>query len=115
MAGRRPEQRELAEALDVDDFMMDDPRPMAYDVVIEAAGSTAAVPVDDIVNNDLTIRGSFSYTASAWAETVRLLNAGRFRPLPLVTHRYGMEEHADALATLSQGAARPRGKILFEL
>ena len=40
-------------------------------------GATAAVPVDDLVNNDLTIRASFGYTSDAWRDVVRLLNAGR--------------------------------------
>ena len=42
-------------------------------------GATAAVPVDDLVNNDLTIRASFGYTSDAWRDVVRLLNAGAAR------------------------------------
>lgn len=142
MSGRRAEQKSLAEALGVDEFAVDPPDEGAYDVVIEAAGSTAAVetalraatrggkvlllgiaghgntadvPVDDIVNNDLTIRGSFSYTATAWAETVRLLNAGSFQPLPLITHRFSMDQYKDALDALATSGSGPRGKILFDL
>ena len=38
-------------------------------------GQTALLSVDDTVNNDLAILGSFSYTAAAWRTVVRLLNA----------------------------------------
>lgn len=142
MSGRRTEQKELAATLGVDDFTVDAPRERAYDIVVEAAGTTAAVEtairaaarggqvlllgiaghgqaadlyVDDIVNNDLSIRGSFSYTAAAWAETVRLLNAGSFRPLPLITHRYTLDQHAEALDMLAAAGGGPRGKILFDM
>jgi L-iditol 2-dehydrogenase len=142
VAGRRAEQKALAEAVGAEDFTVDPPPGRSYDLVVEAAGSTAAVEtavgavapsgqvlllgiaghgnaanlrVDDVVNHDITIRGSFSYTAAAWAETVRLLNAGSFRPLPLVTHRYPLDRYAEAFDTLAAGGGGPRGKILFEL
>lgn len=141
MAGRRMEQLDLAKTMGVHNFAVTTPGAMAYDVVIEAAGSTtavetalrsadrggqvlllgiaghentAAVPVDDVVNNDLTIRGSFSYTAKAWAETVRLLNVGTFRPMALITHRYDVGDYATAFAMLTGGGGT-RGKVLFDL
>ena len=142
MAGRRAEQRDLAAAVGVNEFIVETPRQRAYDLVVEAAGSTSAVEnalrsaarggqvlvlgiaghgntadlyVDDVVNNDLSIRGSFSYTAAAWAQTVRLLNAGSFKPLPLITHRYTIDQHAEALGLLAAGGGGPRGKILFDM
>ncbi|MGV9863483.1 zinc-dependent alcohol dehydrogenase [Rhodococcus koreensis] len=142
MSGRRPEQEELARALGVDHFTVQAPDTAAFDVVIEAAGATAAVetaidaarrggqvlllgiaghgntaklPVDDVVNNDLRIRGSFSYTAAAWAETVRLLNSGSFQPLPLVTHRVHLDDYEKALDLLANPTGGPRGKILIEM
>ena len=143
MAGRRAAQAALAAAMGVDTFTVDAPESRGFDVVVEAAGSTAAVEtaldsvakggkvlllgisghgnaaklyVDEVVNNDLTVRGSFSYTAAAWAETVRLLNAGSFAPAPLITHRYRLDEYRQALETLASTAgAQPRGKILFDL
>ena len=69
----------------------------------------------DVVNNDLSIRGSFSYTAAAWAETVTLLNAGTLRPHPLITHRYRLDEHAEALDALAATGGGPRGKILLDM
>jgi len=77
-------------------------------------GDTAAVPVDDVVNNDLTIRGSFGYTSSAWAGVVALLNSGRLRPGFLVTHRFGLPDWAEALDAL-RGSASPRGKVMLTI
>jgi threonine dehydrogenase-like Zn-dependent dehydrogenase len=127
----------------VDTFTVDAPESRAFDVVVEAAGNTAAVEtaldavdksgkvlllgisghwnaaklyVDEVVNNDVTVRGSFSYTAAAWADTVRLLNAGSFAPAPLITHRYQLDDYQEALDTLASTAGeQPRGKILFDL
>jgi threonine dehydrogenase-like Zn-dependent dehydrogenase len=70
--------------------------------------------VDDAVNNDLSILGSFSYSASAWRAVVTLLNAGRLRPGFVITHRFGLADWERAIAVL-RGAASPRGKVLVEL
>jgi threonine dehydrogenase-like Zn-dependent dehydrogenase len=114
---------------------------IGYDLVIEAAGSTdavlsalaaarrggtvvllglpphgatAAVPVDDVVNNDLIIRGSFGYTSAAWREVVTLLNAGLLELGFLVTHRFPLTEWRAALDTL-RGEASPRGKVMLTI
>ena len=75
-------------------------------------GATAAVPVDDVVNNDLIIRGSFGYTSAAWREVVTLLNAGLLELGFLVTHRFPLTEWEAALDTL-RGEASPRGKVML--
>ena len=75
-------------------------------------GATAAVPVDDVVNNDLVIRGSFGYTSSAWRDVVTLLNAGRLDLGFLVTHQFPLAEWEAALDTL-RGSASPRGKVML--
>lgn len=112
-----------------------------YDVVVEAAGSveaaatavaaarrggtvlllglpphgeTVALGVDDTVNNDLAILGSFAYTARAWREVVRLLNAGLITPGFLVTHRFGLADWERAIACL-RGGNGPRGKVLLDV
>lgn len=142
IAGRRSEQKALAESMSADRFTTDGPDDRAYDVVIEAAGNTTAVEVcfrsvrrggqilmlgiagqgktaslcvDEIVDNDLRIRGSFSYTAEAWAEAVRLINCGSFHPLPIVTHRYPLQKFDEALDLLANPQCSPRGKILLDL
>lgn len=142
MSGRRAQQKDLAETMGVNDFTVATPSERTFDIVIEAAGGTAAVQtalscaapagqvlllgiaghgnaadmyVDDIVNHDISIRGSFSYTAAAWAATVRLLNAGSFQPLPLITHRYTIDQYTEALDSLAATGGRPRGKIMFDM
>jgi threonine dehydrogenase-like Zn-dependent dehydrogenase len=77
-------------------------------------GETVALGVDDAVNNDLAILGSFSYTAAAWRDVVRLLNAGLIRPGFVVTHRFSLAEWERALASL-RGGDGPRGKVLLEI
>jgi threonine dehydrogenase-like Zn-dependent dehydrogenase len=77
-------------------------------------GDTAALSVDDAVNNDLTILGSFSYTAAAWRDVVRLLNAGLIGPGFLITHRFALADWEQAIGCL-RGAPGPRGKVVLEI
>jgi 2-desacetyl-2-hydroxyethyl bacteriochlorophyllide A dehydrogenase len=116
-------------------------RPNGFDLVIEAAGRpeavetairsarrggtivllglagsgrTARLSPDELVNGDLTIHASFSYTSAAWARTVALVNAGAVRLAPLVTHRFPLERFQEALSML--GSRRePTGKIVLDL
>jgi 2-desacetyl-2-hydroxyethyl bacteriochlorophyllide A dehydrogenase len=141
MLGARSSQRTLAEAAGADDFRLAPDSSKGYDLVIEAAGAPAAVStalasptrggtvvllglagaavstpllIDNLVNADVTVMGSFSYTAAAWAKVVDLLNTGRLDLTFLVTHRYPLAEWAQALAALRapQGA---RGKVVLIL
>jgi len=142
VTGRRPAQAGLAHAMGADAYSIDRPEPRAFDVAIEAAGTitgvgsaleaarrggqvlllgicgrgkTIPLSPDDIVNNDLRIRGSFSYTAGAWAQVVALLNAGRLNLQPVVTHRFSLEQYEAALNTLATPTPAARGKVLLEL
>jgi 2-desacetyl-2-hydroxyethyl bacteriochlorophyllide A dehydrogenase len=142
MLGRREGQAGLALAAGAARFEVSpEAAGTGYDLVIEAAGTTdavltalaaarrggsvvliglpphgatAAVPVDDLVNNDLTIRGSFSYTSSAWRDVVTLLNSGRLRLDFLVTHRFGLADWQQALDAL-RGSESPRGKVMLTM
>jgi 2-desacetyl-2-hydroxyethyl bacteriochlorophyllide A dehydrogenase len=142
MLGRREPQAALAVAAGAARFEVDPAAAgSGYDLVVEAAGSTdavltaiaaarrggsvvliglpphgdtAAVPVDDVVNNDLTIRGSFGYTSSAWRDVVALLNSGRLRLGFLVTHRFPLADWAQALEAL-RSAEGPRGKVVLTI
>ncbi|MGI9009146.1 MAG: zinc-dependent alcohol dehydrogenase [Streptosporangiaceae bacterium] len=138
--GRRPEQADLAVAAGASSFAVAG-QPAGYDLAIEAAGATSAVTTalaavrrggtvllvglpphgeavplaaDGVVNNDLTILGSFSYTPAAWRSVVGLLNTGQLRPGMLVTHRYPLDRWEQAVAAL-RGAPGPRGKVLLEI
>lgn len=142
IAGQRAAQESLADGAGVNEFTVARPAERTYDLVIEAAGSTVAVEtalrsaarggqvlllgvaghgkaaklyVDDLVNNDVLVRGSFSYTAASWGLIVRLLNDGSFQPSRLITHRYTIDQHAEALNALAATGGGPRGKILFDM
>jgi threonine dehydrogenase-like Zn-dependent dehydrogenase len=142
--GRRPEQRALALDAGATTFeTTTDPAAVdgGFDVVVEAAGAPEAIrtavrsarrggrvallgyagagvdvglPVDDLVNDDLTIVTSFGYTAAAWHRVVELVNARAISPSTLVTHRFDMEDYAGAFGAL-RGADGPRGKVILEV
>jgi len=138
--GLRPEQSDLAKAAGATRWETDPSvAGGGYDLVVEAAGSadavvtavaaarrggtvvqlglaghgvTAPIPVDDVVDHDLTILGSFGYTSSAWGDVVGLLNAGTLHPGFLVTHRFALDAWSSAIETL-RGTGGARGKVLL--
>lgn len=140
--GARPAQAGLAASAGADRFVTDAPGER-YDVVVEAAGQVAAVEraiasaargatvvllglpphgsrvtfaPDGLVNDDLTIQGSFSYTRESWSQVVDMLNRGQVRPSWLVTHRVPFAQWERAIETLrAVPADRARGKILVTL
>jgi 2-desacetyl-2-hydroxyethyl bacteriochlorophyllide A dehydrogenase len=141
MLGARPDQAGLAGGVGADRFVTaPDSAGRGYDLVVEAAGSAAAtaaalaapgrggsvvllgypgaeqvnLPVDDIVNGDVTVVGSFAYTREAWREVVELLNSGALDLSSLVTHRFPLSAYAEAVATLRHSTG-PRGKILLDI
>ena len=141
--GRREAQADLARAAGADEFTTLTPHE-TFDLIIEAAGAPEAVASalslgargalvillglpahgttidlapDDIVNNDLIIQGSFSYTRAAWTDVVARLNAGTLHPSFLITHRFTLDAAEDAVATLRGSVAQgePRGKVVVSL
>lgn len=141
MLGAREDQATLAAGVGVDTFTTAaEAAGSGYDLVVEAAGSAGAssaalaapgrggvvvllgypgaqqvnLPVDDVVNGDVTIIGSFSYTRDAWREVVALLNSGAVDLGGLVTHRFALDDFVEAVATLRHSTG-PRGKILLEI
>ena len=113
-----------------------------YDYVVEAAGAIAAVEialaqgkrgsqilllgypeqgarlplgVHDLINNDLSIHASFSYTRKSWKAVVDLLNSGKLDLTFIVTHRFRLDEWTKALETLKSAGSAPRGKVLLAL
>jgi threonine dehydrogenase-like Zn-dependent dehydrogenase len=140
VAGRRPEQEQLALALGATGFTTGPPPP-GFDLAIEAAGATAAteaaigalrrggtalllglppsgstltLPADMLVNDDLSIVASFGYTSAAWTLVVSLLNSRRFRPGQLVTHRFALADFEQAFAELAKPTGA-RGKVMLEI
>jgi L-iditol 2-dehydrogenase len=142
LLGRRPAQAHLAVTAGAARFETSpEAAGTGYDLVVEAAGSvqaaaaavaaarrggtvlflglpphgqTIALAVDDMVNNDLAMLGSFSYTAAAWRDVVGLLNAGLIRPGFLVTHRFSLADWEQAIACLRGGGGQ-RGKVVLQI
>ncbi|MGA7835943.1 MAG: alcohol dehydrogenase catalytic domain-containing protein [Acidimicrobiales bacterium] len=140
--GRREEQRALALRAGADEFLIDAPTT-SFDLVIEAAGNANAVRTalahcarggvvillglpthgtvveiapDDLVNNDVIIEASFSYTRDAFADVVAQLNVGALRPSFVITHRFPLDRAEEAIAALRGGATHePRGKVVIDL
>jgi threonine dehydrogenase-like Zn-dependent dehydrogenase len=141
--GRRDEQRELVMSAGADEFVTETPRG-SFDLVIEAAGAGAAVASaielcarggmvillglpphgttvalapDDLVNNDVIIQGSFSYTRSAFADVVSRVNSGDLRPSFLITHRFTLDDASRAVDALRGivATSEPRGKVVIDL
>jgi 2-desacetyl-2-hydroxyethyl bacteriochlorophyllide A dehydrogenase len=141
--GRREEQRGLAANAGADEFLVHTPTE-SFDLVVEAAGSGAAVTSalelcarggmvillglpphgttitlapDDLVNNDVIIQGSFSYTRSAFADVVERVNSGALRPSFLITHRYALDDALAAVDALrgNVSTSEPRGKVVIDL
>jgi len=140
VCGQRPAQAGLAAELGATGFTVDTPDEK-FDLVVEAAGTAGAVEralglarrggrvvlvglagndvkaafgIDDAVNNDLLISASFAYTSAAFAEVAGLLSAGQIRPAPLVTHRFPLEDYAQAYRVLRESSG-PRGKVMLDI
>jgi threonine dehydrogenase-like Zn-dependent dehydrogenase len=141
MVGWRPEQAELAATAGATSFLLTDDVVGVVDLAIEAAGAPEAIvtairatrrggrvallglpptgrtielPADLLVNNDLTLAASFSYTSAAWGRIVGLLNVGRISPGRIVTHRFPLERYADAFESLASPRGS-RGKVVLEI
>jgi threonine dehydrogenase-like Zn-dependent dehydrogenase len=140
--GRRDEQHDLALRAGADHFTTSKPSD-TFDLVIEASGSAAGVASsitscarggmvillglpphgsvvefapDDLVNDDLIIQGSFSYTQEAFAEVVARVNAGDLTPSFLITHRFDLAESAAAVVALrGTESNEPRGKVVISI
>jgi len=140
--GARPAQRPLVEWAGADRFVCAAADAgTGYGLVVEAAGAAAAtaaalaaparggrvvvlgfpgqgvaVPlvVDDLVNGDITVSGSFSYTTAAWASVTEMLNTGRLDLGGLVTHRFELDDHAAAIDAL-RSPTGVRGKVLVDV
>lgn len=136
MLGLKDGQNAIAESAGVDQFLTQ-PTDEKYDLIIEAAGAptrisaaigqlvrggtllllgypgyqkTAAIVVDDVINGDLNIIGSFGASLMAWEKTVAMFNSGELNLGYLVTHKFPLGDFAKAIEALKSAPA-PRGKI----
>jgi 2-desacetyl-2-hydroxyethyl bacteriochlorophyllide A dehydrogenase len=102
-------------------------RGRRFDVIIEATGNPAAVreltrivrprgrialvglfnsqmgevDLDALVVNNITIKGSLG-SPGVWEETIALLETGRIRAAPLITHRRPLAEADDIMAMMAE-------------
>jgi len=140
VCGQRPAQSALAAEMGATGFELG-PATSRFDLVIEAAGTASAVeralglarrggrvvlaglagngvkaalPIDDVVNDDLLISASFAYTSAAWAEVTALLSSAQIRLSPLVTHRFPLEAYEEAYQVL-RSSSGPRGKVILDV
>ena len=146
LLGLRQEQSALVKIAGVDHFYTSEEQlTEKYDLIIEGAGALSAVAaalshsqrgahilllgypdhgaklpivIDDLINNDLTIHASFSYTQKSWAEIVVLLNSGKIDLSFIATHKFPLSQWESALATVRGGNHKnnaPRGKVFLTL
>ena len=136
MLGLKDGQNEIAEEAGADKFLTQ-PTDEKYDLIIEAAGAasrisaavgqlvrggtllllglpghqkTAAIVIDDVINGDLNIIGSFGSSLLAWEKSVEMFNSGELDLGYLVTHKFVLSDFAQAIEALKSAPA-PRGKI----
>ena len=142
IVGRREAQRPLAQRTGATDFVLEAPAAR-FDLVIEAAGTVASVRTaiercarggtvillglpphgsrveiapDDLVNNDVIVQASFSYTRDAFADVVKHLNAQQWQPSFLLTHRYPLAHAEAAVAALRTSESdAARGKVVVDV
>jgi threonine dehydrogenase-like Zn-dependent dehydrogenase len=64
-------------------------------------GQPVELSTDLVINKALTVVGAFSVDSRAYAEAIRLIEAGRFPLARMHTHTFGLEEAARAVETLA--------------
>ncbi len=88
-------------------------------------GRPVELSTDLIINKALTVMGAFSVDSRAYAEAIRLIEAGRFPLERMHTHTFGLEDIGRAIETLAgevpgedavhvaivPGASEPRGAV----
>lgn len=76
-------------------------------------GRTLALGIDDLVNDDVALVGSYAYTRDSWSSVVGRLGSELSDLGVLVTHRFPLERHAEALAAV-RSATGLRGKVVLD-
>ncbi len=67
----------------------------------------------EIIFKGITIYGVVGRRMyETWIEMTQFLSSGQFDPRPVITHRFALERHAEAIAAIKSGEA---GKVVFEI
>jgi threonine 3-dehydrogenase len=112
---------------------------LGVDVVLEMSGVPAAVhqafalvraggrvqmlgipakPMDIDFATEIIFKGTTVYGVvgrrmyDTWIQMTQFLRSGQFDPRPVITHRFPLEKHAEAIAAIKSGEA---GKVVFEV
>lgn len=112
---------------------------LGVDVVLEMSGVPAAIhqalklvrvggrvqmlgipakPMDLDLASEVIFKGVTIYGVvgrrmyDTWIQMTQFLRAGQFDPRPAITHRFPLEQHAEAIAVIKSGDA---GKVVFEI
>ena len=84
---------------------------------LPAHGTMVEFAPDDMVNDDLIVQGSFSYTSASWRAVVARVNARELQPSFLISHRFELSQWRDAVAALRGDVASDvaRGKVVVSI
>jgi threonine 3-dehydrogenase len=112
---------------------------LGVDVVLEMSGVPAAVhqafalvraggrvqmlgipskPMEIEFATEIIFKGTTVYGVvgrrmyDTWIQMTQFLRSGQFDPRPVITHRFPLEQHAEAIAAIKSGEA---GKVVFEI
>jgi L-iditol 2-dehydrogenase len=80
---------------------------------VAGAGKTLELPADRIMLADIDVIGSCSYSTSAWSSVLRLLERGLVDFDPIVTHRFPADRFEEAFAVLEERKGTV-AKVLLE-
>lgn len=136
---RRMGAHDAVQPADVDAAVRKATDGLGVDVVLEMSGVPAAVhqafklvrmggrvqmlgipskamEVDiatEIVFKGITVYGVIGRRMyDTWIQMTQFLRSGQFDPRPVITHRFPLEAHAEAIAAIKSGEA---GKVVFEI
>jgi threonine 3-dehydrogenase len=112
---------------------------LGVDVVLEMSGVPAAIhqalslvrvggrvqmlgiparPIELDLAKEIIFKGITVYGVvgrrmyETWIQMTQFLRSGQFDPRPVITHRFPLEEHAEAIRVIKSGDA---GKVIFEI
>lgn len=124
---------------DADEAVRAATQGLGVDVVLEMSGVPAAIhqafklvrvggrvqmlgipakPMDvdfatEVIFKGITVYGVVGRRMyDTWIQMTQFLRAGQFDPTPVITHRFPLEQHAEAIAVIKSGEA---GKVVFEI
>ncbi|HCA85302.1 MAG TPA: dehydrogenase, partial [Streptomyces sp.] len=83
-------------------------------VVLTGLPEPGAEGIDpiDLAMRQLTLRTVFGAPSAAWSYAVRAFETGLLNPAPLITHEFGLEDYAAAIALVGSGDPTA-GKVLL--